>query len=79
LTYVVHAASTVLARSKRVVASEFPRRNRCFHSSILKVRRSRRPRRAVTSTGYVCGACHNDREDDHGGLPARVRILYQPP
>jgi hypothetical protein len=38
LTYSVHAASTVLACAvTTAVASESPRRNRCFHSSTVKV------------------------------------------
>jgi hypothetical protein len=40
LTYSVHAASTVLACAlTTAVASESPRRNRCFHSSTVKVAR----------------------------------------
>jgi hypothetical protein len=39
LTYIVHAASTELAGTHDAVASEYPRRNRCFHSSICKVAR----------------------------------------
>jgi hypothetical protein len=113
LTYSVHAASTVLACARCVVASENPRRNRCFHSSIDKscVRFRGRPpigfaawarpagarpggRRLMTNRHGVSdcpltdgcdarshaavrrpihsGACHNDREDDLVGLPARA-------
>jgi hypothetical protein len=54
-----------------------PRRNRCFHSSIDKVT-SRKPTRTVRRTDVVCRACRNDREGDHGGLPARAFVLYQP-
>ena len=45
LTYSVHAASTVLACATAAVASESPRRNRCFHSSTVKscARVSERP------------------------------------
>jgi len=55
LTYVAHAASTVLARSEaRGRVGIDPRRNRCFHSSIGKVRRtgtSARPDEPITCLG----------------------------
>ena len=118
LTYSVHAASTVLACATTAVASESPRRNRCFHSSTVKVvrplsrtlaallatwvhrsTRGRSDRRPVTRFATAsafdpltderhsfrgaqrsedrfsvigCGACHNDREEDLVGLPARA-------
>jgi hypothetical protein len=37
LTYSVHAASTVLATHEAVASEISPRRNRCFHSSTVKV------------------------------------------
>jgi len=54
LTYSVHAASTVLAFAHDAVASESPRRNRCFHSSIDKVARPSRRTLAVQLVDRAC-------------------------
>jgi len=51
LTYIVHAASTELAGTHDAVASEYPRRNRCFHSSIDKVVRPLHER--LTASGSL--------------------------